>query len=143
MCPRRHRAALFRCERGGDTMAIDASLRAERAWLKIQRKAVSVVFTKPGINLKTGSSPAVELAAQTVKISSDSRASVIGGNAGVAPKRAVIVYGIVGHPTEPDSDIKIGYTFPYAGESYRVVDIIPGTPGEIQAQATTLGSAAV
>lgn len=124
-------------------MAIDASLRAERAWLKIQRKPSSVVFTKPAVGTKTSETPAVPLPAQSVRISSDSRASVIGGAAGLAPKRAVIVYGVVGHPDPAvlDSDIRVGYTFALEGDIYRVVDIIPGTPGEIQAQATTLGGA--
>lgn len=124
-------------------MAIDATMRAERAWIKIQRKPESVIFTPPAINLKTGATPATPLPAQVVRINSDNRATVIGGASGLAPKRAVIVYGVVGHPDPAvtDNDIKVGYAFSYAGETYRVVDIIPGTPGEIQAQATSAGGA--
>lgn len=126
-------------------MPIDASLRAKRAWIKIQRKPSSVVFTKPAVNLKTGQTPAVALPSQTVRINSDNRATVIGGSAGLAPKLAVIVYGVVGHPDPAiiDSDIDVGYTFPFEGETYRVVNIIPNTPGEIQAQATTLSGTAI
>ena len=116
-------------------MAIDATVRAERAWRKILRKPITLVMTKP----RTPSGGAVRLPAQTVRINSDNRASVIGGPAGMAPTRAVMVYGVVGHPTQPDNDIQEGYTFVLDGDAYRIVDIIPATPGEIQAQAAVVG----
>lgn len=124
-------------------MPIDPVARAVTAYRLILDKASSIVFTPPAVISKTGSAAAVPLSPQTVRINSDNRATVIGGASGVAPKRAVIVYGLVGHPdpSVADNDIKVGYTFPYAGETYRVYDIIPGTPGEIQAQATSAGGA--
>lgn len=120
---------------------IPTASRARDVQRAIEGNPSSIVFTRPAITLKTGGTPAVILAPQTVRISADNRATVIGGASGVAPKRVVYVYGVIGHPTQPDNDIKIGYTFPYQGETYRVVDILPGTPGEIQAQATSAGGA--
>lgn len=114
-------------------MPIDAAFRAERERIRIERKASSVVFTKPQVTAANGTVTAeTVLAAQTIRINSDNRASVIGGDAGLNPKRAVTIYGIAGV-----NDIDEGYTFLIGLDLYRVVQIIPGTPGVIQAQAAS------
>lgn len=119
--------------------AISASARAERVWLKIQRKPSSVVFTQPRRVAGDGTvTPESDLAAQTVRISQDSRATVVGGTAGDAPKHAVIVYGVKDHPDEDvlDSDIDEGYTFTWDDDTYQVVKVWP-VPGGVQALAAT------
>lgn len=123
--------------------AIDDAARAERIWIKIQRHPSSIVFTKPktiGKNDPPGTAGSLTvLPAQTVRVTSDSRATVVGGVAGTAPKHALVVFGIQGHPTQPNTDIDEGYTFPYDGETYRVNKVIR-VPGGVQAIATTGGS---
>lgn len=122
-------------------MPIDPVARAVTAYKLILDKAVSVIFTKPQVTTGGVTTPPTPLPAQLVRINSDNRASAVQGIAGLVPKRIVLIYGVTAHPTEPANDIREGYTFSYAGETYRVVDIIPGTPGEIQAQATSAGGA--
>lgn len=121
---------------------IDDAVRADRIWIKIQRNPSSIVFTKPkalGKNDPVGSpATGTVLPAQIVRVTNDSQATVVGGSAGVAPKHALVVFGITGHPTQPDNDIDEGYTFPYDGEIYRV-NKVKRVPGGMQATATTGG----
>lgn len=118
-------------------MPIDASVRAERIWAKIERWPSSIVFTKPRVVAANGTvTPETQLAAQTVRVTADSRATVVGGSAGVAPQHALVVFGIKGHPTLPDSNIDEGYSFVWDGLTYRVNRVIP-VPGGIQAICTT------
>lgn len=117
-------------------MPIDPVARAVKAYELILDKPSSVVFTKPRVVNGDGTVTAeVVLAAQVCRVNSDNRASVIGGEAGLNPKRTVIVYGVLSHPTAPANDIKEGYTFLVDGELYRVAHVIPNTPGVVQAQA--------
>lgn len=118
---------------------INAQSRAVDAWRRIQRKPVSVVFTKPQVTTGGVTTPATALPAQWVRIDSDNRASAVQGIAGLVPKRIVLIYGVVGHPDPAvvNNDIREGYTFKYEGDQYRVLDPIPGTPGVIQVQAIT------
>lgn len=120
--------------------AIDAAARAERIWLKILRKPSSVALETPKVTTKTGVTPATTLAAQTVRVVSDNRATVVEGVAGVAPTRAVVIYGVKGHPSEDvaDTDIKEGYTFKIDGDTYRVTEITD-VPGGVQALARVSG----
>lgn len=119
-------------------MPIDAADRAERIWLKIERKPTSVSFTRPSSTMGGVVTPATTLPEQVVRINSDSRASVVGGTAGLAPKRAVVIYGVVGHPSRPDNDIAEGYTFVLGTDHYRVIDIVE-VPGGVQAHAVATG----
>jgi hypothetical protein len=96
--------------------------RAADAWQRINDKPLSVAF-------KTTSG--TTLAAQTVRVESDNSATPAESAAGVAPKRKVIVFGVRGHLTVANTDIKEGYRFVYAGDQYRCVDVILQT-GEIQ-----------
>lgn len=120
--------------------AIDSAFRAERAWALILRKPASVIFTKPQVTLKSGITPPTALAAQTVRVVSDNRASTVEGESGAAPTRAVIIYGVKGHPLESvvDTDINEGYTCLIDGDRYRVTEIIL-VPGGVQALARVWG----
>lgn len=112
-------------------MPIDAATRAANTLRLIERKPSSVIFTKPRVVNGDGSvTPETALPAQVVRVNASNTARVIGGEAGLNPKRAVMVYGIAGV-----NDIDEGYTFLIDGELYRVEHVIPGTPGVIQAQA--------
>lgn len=123
-------------------MPISNAYRAERTWLRIQRDPVSVVFTKPRVVSGDGTvTPAVALAAQTVRVAPDNRATPVEGVAGAAPQRHVLIYGVRGHPDEAiaDLDVQEGYTFEDAdGTHYRVLKPIL-VPGGVQAQARATG----
>lgn len=115
---------------------ISAQDRATDAWRRISRNPTTVVFTRPKVNRKDGTStPSAELAPQVLRIESDNRAAPVLGESGTAPVRQAIVYGICNHPTLPDTDMDEGYEFDYQGDHYRCVDVklVPsGTPGEKQ-----------
>lgn len=113
--------------------------RAEAIWRKILRKPISVVFTRPRVVAADGTvTPETVLPAQTVRVVSDSRATLVAGVAGAVPQRHVVIYGVVGHPDSGvlDSDIAEGYTFVLDDDRYRVTDTIP-VPGGVQALART------
>lgn len=103
---------------------------AADTWLVIQDNPQSIVFR---------TAAGVDLAAQTVRIDSDNSATDAESAAGSAPKRKVIITGIKGHPTITDTNIKEGYRFNLDNDQYRVVDILAGTIGEVQAVAEATG----
>lgn len=108
-------------------MSINYAVRAERTWLRIQRDPVSVSFIKPRLVAGDGTvTPATALAAQTVRIAPDNRATPVEGVAGAAPRRHAIVYGVRGHPDAAvvDTDMEEGYTFQLDGDNYRCMDVI-------------------
>lgn len=121
-------------------MPIDPALRAERTWLHIQRNPSQVQFTRPKRVTKTSTVPETLLAAQTVRVAADNRATPVEGVAGAAPTRAVIIFGVRGHPDPgiPDTDIEIGYMASINDKHYRVVDILH-VPGGVQATARVVG----
>lgn len=120
--------------------AISDAARAERIWAKIQRKPSSIAFTRPKVVTKSGTTPETVLAAQTVRVVADNRATPVEGVAGAAPTRAVIIYGVVDHPDPAvaDTDIREGYTALIDGKHYRVTDVL-SVPGGLQALARVLG----
>lgn len=122
-------------------MAIDATKRAQYIYANIQRKSTQIVMTKPKVITKAGTTPATALAAQTVRVNTDSRATVTTGDAGIAPKRGVMIFGVVGHPdpSVEDNDLAEGYTFVFEGASYRINEVY-SVPGGLQAIATTTGA---
>lgn len=119
---------------------IDPTARAKRVWAKIQRKPTSIAFTKPRVVTKTASTPETTLAAQTVRVVADNRATPVEGVAGAAPTRAVIIYGVKDHPDPAvaDTDVEIGYMASIDGKHYRVVDVLL-VPGGVQALARVVG----
>jgi hypothetical protein len=79
---------------------IDHAVRAERVWLKILRKPVSVVMTRPKQLPKTGPVPETVLPAQVVRVVLDNRPTEVVGVAGSAPRFQATVYGVRNHPDE-------------------------------------------
>lgn len=116
----------------GDLGGIPAATeqqRAAQAWRRINDKPTSIVF-----RLTTGST----IAAQTVRLESDDRASPAESAAGAAPKRKLIIFGIRNHATLASTDIKEGYRFTLLNDEYRVNDLII-TLGEVQGIAEATG----
>jgi hypothetical protein len=117
----------------GDSVAMSPENRAVLAWSRILDTPKSVVFKPPA---------SAALAAQTVRIEVDNRASVVDDLSGGAPKMGAIIYGVRDHPlkttTVPDTVMKEGYRFIYNDDEYRIDDIIL-TLGEIQGIATAIG----
>lgn len=112
-----------------DAQPIPSGERAALAWHRILDKPTSVAF-------KTAAG--ATLAAQTVRIEVDNRSSMDASPAGAGPMMTAIVFGIRGHGTLPDTDIKEGYRFILGGDSYRINDIIL-TIGEVQGVAVAVG----
>ncbi|HRF96734.1 MAG TPA: hypothetical protein PLZ51_16115, partial [Aggregatilineales bacterium] len=74
-----------------------------------------------------------DLPAQTVRIEySESERVVTGEASGVSAIRDVIVYGVKGHATIANTDLKYGDRFAFDGAVFRVLVVI-SLPGEIQA----------
>ena len=121
-----------------DTPTDQAAVRAAAAWRRISDKPTSVVFTVPGSVAADGTvTPAADLAAQTVRLETDDRATMLLGDAGAAPVMQLIIFGIRGHATLPDTNMVEGYRFRHAGDNYRIDDIIL-TIGEIQGVAVAV-----
>ncbi len=117
---------------GGDLAALPTETeaqRAARAWRRIGDKPTSVTFKKPN---------GTTLAAQTVRLESDNSASLAESEAGAAPRRKLIIFGVRNHATVTDTDIAEGYRFISGNDLYRVVDIIT-TLGEVQGVAEATG----
>lgn len=112
-----------------ETNTLDETVRAARAWNRINDKPTAVVFKTPA---------GTTLAAQTVRIESDNAVTESEGTAGTGPVRKVIVFGIQDHPDVADTDMKEGYRFNYGNDQYRIVDII-STLGELQGIAEAVG----
>jgi hypothetical protein len=105
-----------------------SSNRAIDAWRRISEKATSVVF-------KTASG--TSLPAQSVRLEYDSTASQSESAAGVGNKLKLIVFGVRGHPTVADTNIKKGYRFVREKREYEVMSVIVQT-GEVQGIAETV-----
>jgi predicted component of type VI protein secretion system len=110
-----------------------AAQRAQNAYRRIQDKPTTIVFRKPNPPGRPTS-----LAAQTLRVEVDNRASVTTGATGSAPRLGVLVYGWRDHPSLPNSDIAEGYTFTVGGDLYRIEDVIL-TLGEIQGTGVRTG----
>ena len=87
---------------------------AERAWRLIQ-------YNPADINIRRGST---FLDAQTVRVeTSNAQVERQGDSAAVAVLRDAVIFGVRGHATEADTDIKRNDLFEYDGQDYRVMDI--------------------
>lgn len=132
--------------------------RAILTWRRILDKPSSVVFRTPAGTF---------LAAQTVRLETDSVASPAESAAGLAPRRRLVIFGVKNYPssgvsddplsgqpiglllvltytgavvtTVVDTDIEEGYRFILTNDEYRVVDVLPNLIGEIQAVAEATG----
>jgi hypothetical protein len=103
--------------------------RAGDAYRRISEKPTDVVFYD---------AEGLPLAAQTLRIEYDSSASASESVAGAVSTRKLILFGINGHATQPDSDIKKGYRFVREAREYEVVSVIFQS-GEVQATCQTVG----
>ena|SRR5215204_5166721 len=103
--------------------------RAQDAAKRIGEKPTSVVF-------KTAAG--ATLPAQVLRLEYDNRATLASSTAGAAPRMNLILYGIRGHPSLVDSDIKEGYRFNFGNDSYSIVDVILQL-GEVQGIAVATG----
>ena len=105
--------------------------RAQDAVRRISEKPRSVVF-------RTAAPQLVTLPAQTVRIEPSSNVGEITSSSGASPIREVIIFGVRGHSSVPDTNIDEGYTFNIEGDRYTVRDVIV-TLGEVQAVARVTG----
>ena len=111
------------------TPAETTAERAANAWRMINDNPSSVAFKKPDGTV---------LAAQTVRLERDNRASLAQSAAGNAPRANLIVFGVLDHPSIADTDMDEGYRFNANGDAYRIIDVIR-TLGEIQGVAEAIG----
>lgn len=105
-----------------DTEAIPAANRAAAAWNRINDKPSSVAFKNAAGTIQ---------AAQTVRIEYDNSVSESESVAGQTAVRKLVVFGVRGHGTVANTDIREGYRFVYDGDEYKCVSTIL-TIGEIQ-----------
>lgn len=116
--------------RGSSIAALDATGRAIATWQLIQRYPTSITLVREG---------SADLAAQTVRVEADSSVrSVRGQSNAQTERRQMLLFGVAGHPTVPDTDIESGDRFALNGQVYRVRDLVR-VPGGLQAwcEATT------
>lgn len=113
---------------GGGGPTAQAATRAALAWRRIQDKKTDVAFRTPA-----GST----LAAQSVRVESDSGNSMSSSTAGNAGVRRIVIFGIKGHATLSDTVVAEGYRCVIAGDEYRVQSIVL-TIGEVQAFAEAM-----
>lgn len=107
-----------------------ASDRAADAWERILEKPTT-------ITIKRG---ATTLDPQTVRLeySSQQGTPEAKGGAGVSSVQRVVAFGILGHATEPDTNIQRDDRFAADGLQFRVVSVIFQT-GEKQAMCEVQG----
>jgi hypothetical protein len=103
-----------------------AANRAALAWRRISEKPYSIV-------IKRGTTT---LSAQTVRLESSS-SSNRAGTAGTVAVREVVVFGVKGHATVTDTNIRRADRFVYGGEEYQVNDLVL-TLGEVQARCEVI-----
>jgi hypothetical protein len=118
----------FEAWMGSNVFSIDGAARAGDAWRRIQDKPSSITLYRDEI----------AQAAQTVRIEFES--TVINerqGEATEASERRVVLFGVRGHATQPDTDLKNGDLFMLNNQRYEVMDVVL-LPGEVQARAERL-----
>lgn len=108
-----------------DDKPIEQSPRAALAMSAIYDKPVPIVF-KTDLGVK--------LPSQSLRVEYDDTVSDANSDAGMGVERKLILFGIRGHATLPDSDIAQGYRFAYQKHEYTIMSVIT-TIGEIQASA--------
>lgn len=105
--------------------APDAEVRAALAWQRIMDNPTSITVLRGSTTLS----------AQTVRIEHRNLPAEVPGGAGTASTRRAIVFGVRGHASITDTDLKKGDRFVLNGsQEYRVIDVVR-YPGEIQATA--------
>jgi hypothetical protein len=110
----------------GVTGTIDETVRAICAWNRIGRDSTSLELYRDA----TGTT----LDAQTVRVEMSELKNMPGSEPNLArgATRDVVVFGVVNHPTQDDTDIHAGDRFLYEGDEFVVRDVNV-LPGEVQA----------
>lgn len=108
--------------------------RAAAAWDRINEHPTPITIIRSAGKTKS-SRPA-----QTVRLefSNTTTGQQVTTEAGTSSHQQVVVFGISGHDSEPDTDIQKDDQFRYAGLLYRVISVIAGQ-GEVQAQCEAVG----
>lgn len=104
-------------------------LRAQVQWARIQDKETDISLFRNG----------VELSPQTVRIELYNTITDANDESGVASIRDAIVFGIRGHPTLDDTDIKVWDTFVYEDVEYTVRSVNLRVIGQVQAFCESVG----
>lgn len=117
----------------GNWLADTTASRAADAWSRINDKPASVTIYRD----RTRTTPDETLDPQTVRLEFSSTVRELMGEGGRSSIRDLIVFGVRGHESVPDTDIRRGDVFEHAGGRYRVVDVLM-TTGEVQARAEML-----
>lgn len=102
--------------------------RADDAWYRILEKPTEIVIKRHGEGT---------LDAQTVRVeysSATSRGNEAVGQAGRSSSQTAIIFGIRGHATIPDTDIREGDRFTLDGVQFKVASVTL-TTGESQSVA--------
>jgi len=110
---------------GNIQRGISVEDRAVRAWARIQDKPTTVALYR-GTTAQPAQTLRVEPSAQVFP-------DEVRGP-GLASIARVLLFGVQGHPAEPDTDIQKGDLFTLADGQYRVIDVWT-YPGEVQARA--------
>lgn len=106
---------------------------AADAWQRITEKPSSITIYRD----KTRTTPEQTLNPQTVRLEFSNSVREVSGEGGRTSVRDLIVFGVNGHETVADTDIKRNDVFEHDGVRYRVMDVII-TSGEVQARAEAL-----
>lgn len=122
--------------------AIDDTTRAERIWIKIERKPSQIAFIRGSV-IEDDAEPSAgptTLVAQIVRVNRDNRPREVRGEGGEGTELHCVVYGVKGHPDPDveDTDIQRGDTFELDGDHY-IVDYINLVPGGLQANCILQG----
>ena len=108
---------------------MDEKRFANRAWRLIQRKPASIAVVRGASTLN----------AQTVRVElSNAQVEEKGGSGALAVMRDAVLFGVRGHESITDTDIKRNDLFEYDGQDYRVMDINK-VVGGIQAHCEVIG----
>lgn len=102
----------------------DATVRAVAAWRRINDKSTSITIRRQQATL----------GAQTVRIEFDNGALEQMGVNTTPSLQRLTVFGVRGHPTVTNTDIRAKDMFVIGGKQYEVIAVIE-TLGEVQAQA--------
>jgi hypothetical protein len=103
--------------------------RAQDAYRRVSEKPITIIFQDAkGLDAMTP---------QTVRLELDNVSSQSQAVAGAASRRKAVIFGVIGHPTQPDTIIRKGWRFTHDMRLWEVQSIVMQI-GEIQATAETV-----
>jgi hypothetical protein len=114
---------------GASIVKAQAPLRAEIERMRILDKDTDIELLREGIRLDS----------QTVRIEWDDISADATDASGDSTRRVAIIFGIQGHPSLPDTDIKTWDTFVFEDVEYTVVSVNKRMHGVIQAECEVVG----